>query len=552
MQSASQQDIERLDTTKQEILYQHAHEVCVQSQLSSSHNCAAHVALKKDGHPLRAFLHFSRHSFFNYILALMSSPQSFMADPAGTLLGLIALPALHFGLLIIQFLFLFCRWTRLDILGEWVSNKYGYGLSLVNMPYPSLLDDSTAIPIHDVATAGLANPFGFPQIPPTDISEEIAPPRYFNLDIAKSLIILCALVYERDDKYVIMASEVAKRKNLLEHEKHNQVARFLLQSTKRIAGMAGGWGFNFFAISDLVSTGGPFCGLFWPKGPSKKWIVLAFKGTSPTNFSEFMVDATISHQNARSFFGNGAVHQGFYTSLIPGEHSRVNPYANILHSLKRVAKLLRKDADGEKINLWITGHSLGAALSGLVYARLLFTPKDLGDDLILRQGYMFGMPRIADSNFISAFNFAASTPYGDTSQSMWRIIDCSDVVTTVPAGLADIEENRTMLPRTSLLNYGHFGTAGIKLTGSSTGPGWEAQPGSFTGGSTMKIIQSNIRSTASPVPPRLVPITMDVFRQKIDPAAVLRWVLSFVAPMDDHFPFKYYERLHQVQTDLAI
>lgn len=62
------------------------------------------------------------------------------------------------------------------------------------------------------------------------------------------------------------------------------------------------------------------------------------------------------------------------------------------------------------------------------------------------------MPRIADSDFISAFNFAASTPYGDTSQSMWRVIDCSDIVTTVPTGLADIEENRTMLPRTSLLN----------------------------------------------------------------------------------------------------
>lgn len=78
--------------------------------------------------------------------------------------------------------------------------------------------------------------------------------------------------------------------------------------------------------------------------------------------------------------------------------------ANILHSLKRVAKLLRREAGGEKISLWITvgllmgtfikvfhtypsqGHSLGAALSALVYARLLFTPKDLGDDLVLRQG----------------------------------------------------------------------------------------------------------------------------------------------------------------------
>jgi uncharacterized membrane protein YkvA (DUF1232 family) len=76
--------------------------------------------------------------------------------------------------------------------------------------------------------------------------------------------------------------------------------------------------------------------------------------------------------------------------------------ANILHSLKHVAKSLRKDGD-EKVNLWITvrflktstftnarhasqGHSLGAALASLLYARLLFSPKDLGPDLILRQG----------------------------------------------------------------------------------------------------------------------------------------------------------------------
>jgi hypothetical protein len=75
-----------------------------------------------------------------------------------------------------------------------------------------------------------------------------------------------------------------------------------------------------------LAIGGPFCGLFWPKDQGEKWIVVAFKGTSPTNFSEFMVDATIAHQNASGFFGSGALHRGFYTSLVPGAHSEVNPY----------------------------------------------------------------------------------------------------------------------------------------------------------------------------------------------------------------------------------
>jgi len=239
--------------------------------------------------------------------------------------------------------------------------------------------------------------------------------------------------------------------------------------------------------------------------------------------------------------------------LVPGEHSEINPYAGILHSLKQVARSMRKDRDAPKINLWITGHSLGAALSGLVYARLLFTPKDLGDDLALLQGYMYGMPRVADSEFISAFNFTASTPFGDTSQSMWRIVDCSDIVTTVPKGLADVEESRVMLPQTSLLNYGHFGTAGLKLTGCPKGPGWEIQPGSFRGGSTMKIVQCKPSDIGIPAQALPAPNTIDVlcfFR--IDPIAVLRWAFSLVAPMYDHFPTNYYARLQQVKPDVMI
>jgi len=418
------------------------------------------------------------------------------------------------------------------------------------------LSDGTAIPIHEAARNGFADKYGLPgKLSRTDPKDEIAPPRYFNLDIAKSLIILCALVYERDDESVEMASKVAKRDDLHTDDRTSQSARYVLQSTKKIIHYAAKWDLNFSSVSDLVSTGGPFCGLFWPKKPNEhgQWIVLAFKGTSPTNFSEFMVDATIKHENAQSFFGHGAVHQGFYTSLVPGEHSKINPYANIIYCLKKVAKSMKRSGDSGKINLWITGHSLGAALSGLVYARLLVTPGDLGDDLVLRQGYVYGMPRIADSQFISAFNFAASSPFGDTSTSMWRVIDCSDIVPTVPKGLADIEENRAVLPQTSLLNYGHFGTAGLHLTGSPVGPGYEVQPGSFRGGSTMQIVHSKLSDKAPPAQAPPAPKMMNVlcfFR--IDPIAVLRWGMSFVIPMYDHFPSRYYERLQQVKPDLVV
>lgn len=59
-------------------------------------------------------------------------------------------------------------------------------------------------------------------------------PRYFNLDIAKSLIILCALVYERDDKSVEFASDAAKRNDLSEEDRRQQVYVSFLHTLKQI------------------------------------------------------------------------------------------------------------------------------------------------------------------------------------------------------------------------------------------------------------------------------------------------------------------------------
>lgn len=51
---------------------------------------------------------------------------------------------------------------------------------------------------------------------------------------------------------------------------------------------------------------------------------------------------------------------------------------------------LANTEDPKPIPLWITGHSLGAALASLIYARYLRYPRDLGDGIVLRDGYTFG------------------------------------------------------------------------------------------------------------------------------------------------------------------
>lgn len=63
--------------------------------------------------------------------------------------------------------------------------------------------------------------------------------------------------------------------------------------------------------------------------------------------------------------------------------------------ITRALRLLAREMvtsgwDSKPIPLWITGHSLGGALSTLIYARYLRCPADLGPDIVLRDGYTFG------------------------------------------------------------------------------------------------------------------------------------------------------------------
>jgi hypothetical protein len=219
-----------------------------------------------------------------------------------------------------------------------------------------------------------------------------------------------------------------------------------------------------------------------------------------------------------------------------------------------------RKGSGEKVNLWIAGHSLGSAIASLLHARILFSPQDLGPDLVLRQGYMYGCPRVASADFISRFDFAASQPFGDTTRSLWRVIDRWDVVTHVPPGLADQEANQDVLPETSMLNYGHFGI-GVHLTGVTplNPSGWEIEQGSLRGGSRMQIVEleknplEELDSQPSGVASRdPTPKTMTIMGYTFDPIKAIKNVLQLVGPLYDHFPSNYLMRLQLVKADLEV
>ena len=128
---------------------------------------------------------------------------------------------------------------------------------------------------------------------------------------------------------------------------------------------------------------------------SSEFAVLAFRGTEPDEFRDSLQDIKIPMV---PFGGSANVHKGFLDAL-----EYVWP---------QVASGLQ-ELEAAGIPVWITGHSLGAALATLAAARR--TPAAL---------FTFGSPRVGDSGFQELVS----------SLNNHRTVNCADIVTTVPPG----------------------------------------------------------------------------------------------------------------------
>lgn len=93
--------------------------------------------------------------------------------------------------------------------------------------------------------------------------------RYFDISKAEVMMLLSALIYERDaskvkEAYQIYATvedsdteEMSEKSKEMEKKMH----MLLWESEKRIRHIARRWGLHFAGVSELKSLGGPFCGM---------------------------------------------------------------------------------------------------------------------------------------------------------------------------------------------------------------------------------------------------------------------------------------------------
>ncbi|GAA5848919.1 hypothetical protein JCM9279_004665 [Rhodotorula babjevae] len=399
------------------------------------------------------------------------SPSTYLSDPAQSLAILVVYPLFGTVIFLLGIVFALGRIGGYgDSLIDYISDRWAKGYSIVNWANPDLFTELA--PSIDEAQAYLDG-----SKPTTDYQDWPLDPmapvrestlvRTIPLPLVRAFLAFNALVYERKDQLVIQAKEVVSTAyqafgdtSDAFYEQLENAAQKLVLSESTIAAQAAAWGLRFEGVSDLNSVAGSFAGLFFSEpGSLKPFIVLTFKGTGPTAFAEWLTDCTLDRTSATSVLGGGGAHTGFFESLFrsPRRDYESNGYDTILRAVKQVAKALKRD-DKTKVQLWVTGHSLGGAYAELAFMRLLASPADLGADLELRDCYTYGAPRPGDGQLASEYEKMSLTPL-ERPNSLWRVKNRLDLVTRVPLGIADDEDRRDALTPLDVLNYAHLGPA---------------------------------------------------------------------------------------------
>jgi hypothetical protein len=167
--------------------------------------------------------------------------------------------------------------------------------------------------------------------------------RIFNIDVAKILFQCSALMYERTSeplRGVLETTREALQDALPSQEPKadsshphpgealqtavgaataKQISASLHQHNdeeSEMARFAARLGIEYTTISELNSQTSAFCGCFWD--PKSNYIILAFKGTSPTEFVEWAGDFSYEPVDAGDYIrGFGRVHGGFMERVFP-------------------------------------------------------------------------------------------------------------------------------------------------------------------------------------------------------------------------------------------
>lgn len=155
-----------------------------------------------------------------------------------------------------------------------------------------------------------------------------------------------------------------------------------------------GWGFPNTKFFSKKETQGFVAG-------NDEMILVAFRGTEPNKIRDWMTDADIKKVSGK---GGGHVHRGFKAAL-----------ELVSEDMANAVRKFRKQ--GQPV--FVTGHSLGAALAGLAVAASQTEGIDIAGL------YTYGMPRIGNKFFAAKFK-------KNHGKRAFRVVNNNDIVTRLP------------------------------------------------------------------------------------------------------------------------
>lgn len=145
-------------------------------------------------------------------------------------------------------------------------------------------------------------------------------------------------------------------------------------------------------------------------------VLIAFRGTVASKFQDWLTDIDAAHVAGLQ----GEVHKGFYER-------------GLLSVWDQLAAALPAYQDKNQ-TLWLTGHSLGAAIANLAAAELI-TRKRVAT---INGLYTFGQPRAGNSSFSAWFN-------SQMLARSFRFVHDNDIVPHVPPAAMAYQHNGTFI-----------------------------------------------------------------------------------------------------------
>ncbi|KAI0340820.1 alpha/beta-hydrolase [Trametopsis cervina] len=245
-----------------------------------------------------------------------------------------------------------------------------------------------------------------------------------------------AAVYLRDWPTLFLASQAARE------GRTEEALQLLADSDAEIRRIASMWhpDLHYVTICDLVeehpdsdpTLDGPFCGVFFSTNPHTPFIGIVFKGTHVESWEEMLVDLRyIPVESTGGRLWDTHVSQGIFATLF-GPFPKLGGQTPFDY-IQRVVNLIASGNGNLPTDVHITGHSLGASYASLFYAEQLRLAQShpSTSNLVLRDLYTYGSPRVALGDFVDAVDLALRSHAGHA----WRICSIGDPVTLVPPAL---------------------------------------------------------------------------------------------------------------------